>query len=923
MLKHSLYEPEAPYVIYNVENPPYVPNVHVHPSVQHLLPLISGLVANKLTMGMRMNTTRMYLYNECSANFWQNQNFAEVVKFVADVLALLIKDMTSTPFPELLERAVIEGLTLINSRKVFEIPEIRSTVDPVQMNMVNINIDLYRRKVVEIDRYYDSIDPRPKINNEIPKRPVQLINPNEIYQQPYQEPNMNIPRQPDVYNINPRNSPGYNQPPPQQYQQPQHSQHSQHSQQPPSQPQTNQYPPGYIPQPGIQTMGYPAPMQTGTQPGFVPGMQQQYPNQQMLQQMYPNQQMLQQMYHNQQMLQQMYPNQQMLQPDMQQQYPNQQMLQQMYHNQQMMAGGYPNQQMLQPGMTPGLTQMYPTQQQQMFNPNQGYQGPQHLMQPGMQSGFGRTYLAPNAIPNYPQGFIPYPTQANNFNAPQNGQTRTFQPANYNHTPAANTHGLTGNLSGSRFTSPVDQSSFFNPDNQPNRPRPPGTEHANPIYCEQKQDNRFVYAPAPEDNPPIVSAVDMEDFDFNSVETKPVAKQPNPSVFISDAEVPNLVTKKEWRPSSSQPYLKMIDPLSQREEFRRTGDKVVQLVFDLENPVKRDQHTIKMLGDTYKLDGVISNKRMERLEASMNNMLKISGVDVGNCEEKPDEKVTAERYPEIEVKHYIDPERIIDYFLDQAMFEASLRYKEYNLNHKEHKSNVYRCFLAINKPVITDEDYHIYVDSLRQTKSFAELSTRLKAMGTTINDKEEGINGLSVIGFLLNVDRTLTGMVNSFLRHELTLPEINIDSFAGDVNDLPNFLENKYSKKYKDAFVEWERNIMQRLFVYHDNRDNLYDRLLDDKQKDLGIKVTFIPETYSATFISSTYDELNLNFDKKETLLLDGRKQKVLYKAAQSIYYQKEGGARDSVVDYVITSDNVRLRVYRGYLNNEAYLVSKA
>lgn len=919
MLRHSLYEPENPIVLYPPNQAPFIPDIMTHQSVYQYVPMLANLTANKITLKCRENIIRTYHYNECSFNNWQNPDFEEAVKLVADTLAVFLIDYPNTPFEQLVDKAVTETLVLLTSRKAYEFPEIVASINPMLKAAVDRNIPAYHRRRAEIDKLYDSIDPRPKTKAPLPPKPV--VNPNEIYQQPYPEDNnMNMP---NAYNINPRNAPGYNQPPAQPQPGMQHGmhpnagyrqpgvqqpvmQHGMHSNQQYAHPAMMQ---GYNPHPG-----YP-------QPGMQPGM---YPNPQYMGQPgYPNQQM----------------------------YPG--------------MGGYP-QHAMQPAMHPNQQHAHPAMMQG-YNPHTGY--PQPGMYPNQQypqtmpNGFMPGY-DPQAIPMQPhtyfsrgqQGINPHYYRTNNFNAPQNGQTRAFPQANFNHTPAAQTQGLTGNLSGARFNesfqqsmqqpqqpqqsqqhqrfnqsgqnqNPLNQNAYFNPANQPYR-RKPGMAHGAPEFA-----NDFLNAG---------SKFKFED-DMMDIPPPPPRRRETPDLVINthydeeysseddddddDVFVPNsaieTATKKEWRPSDSQPYLKMINPLTEYEVFKKVNGKVLQFVYALENPVKREQHTIKMLGDTYHLDGVISNKRMERLEASVENLLKISGTDVGNSEEKPDEKVTAEKFPEVDVKHYVDPGRIIDFFLDQALFEASLRFNEYNLEHKDNHTNVYRCFLAVNKPILSDDNYEGFIVELRRTKSFKELSTRILSIGKALYEKEKGISALPLINVLTNVNKTLTTMVNDCLRYELSLPEVSIDSFIEDVNDLPEFLEKTYSKKYREAFSEWERNIMQRLFVYHDRTEELTNRLLDEKQVELGIKVTFIPETYSATFISSTYEELGLEFGKKETLLLRKDSQKVLYKVAQSLFYQKDGGARDSVVDYVITADNVKLRIYRGYLGNEAYLVSKA
>lgn len=69
---------------YSENNPPFVPNIQVLPTYSHLVVKASALVANCAIATAQQTTIRYWVFQILSYNNWNNQDFANAVKFAID-----------------------------------------------------------------------------------------------------------------------------------------------------------------------------------------------------------------------------------------------------------------------------------------------------------------------------------------------------------------------------------------------------------------------------------------------------------------------------------------------------------------------------------------------------------------------------------------------------------------------------------------------------------------------------------------------------------------------------------------------------------------------------------------------------------------------------------------------------------------------
>lgn len=143
-----------PVTQYQPGMPPYVPPLQVDPRVQIHLPEITSAAMNELGAKAYSNPTRLFAYNLYSESYWQNPRFAELVKFIADMLILgMNKGHVPSPHQGIYD-AVSQSLTLLTSSLVFEYPDLKSITQPQLVDSAMQNLQVLNNLKQEISSMY-------------------------------------------------------------------------------------------------------------------------------------------------------------------------------------------------------------------------------------------------------------------------------------------------------------------------------------------------------------------------------------------------------------------------------------------------------------------------------------------------------------------------------------------------------------------------------------------------------------------------------------------------------------------------------------------------------------------------------------------------------------------------------------------------
>ena len=393
--------------------------------------------------------------------------------------------------------------------------------------------------------------------------------------------------------------------------------------------------------------------------------------------------------------------------------------------------------------------------------------------------------------------------------------------------------------------------------------------------------------------------------------------------MQQAEVAETLTVKDWKSSESQPYRNFFNPLLETATYERLKDgNVIETITPIqENNVDRDKHRlVATLGNNLRIG---STERIIEIGA---NAVDLSAIRPRELEKANKDQDTE---PDVYVSQFIYPKVLVDAYKDAAIFTGRLQ----QFKHQDNSlgPSVYRCFATVFSPQITVDSYNEILERLEKAKHFADVASILAtsasglqtSLSLDIGSQEEKNKFIDLGIYLSSIDDMMTGLVNSFLKNELSLENVNIDSFTSDVADIPGYLERRFNDRYLQAFLRYEKDIMNSLFSgvkVSSVEDQLYNIVFTEQSENL--KFSFVPEQYSFTYLNVLAKELNLDNVEATATMISESRSPILFDVVQSLFRQCEGMPIFPAHNLLITKDQKIFKLHKGYLSSNSYLISK-
>lgn len=184
MLPVSTEYPIVPISQYDPYQPPFVPQIQVHPLVQHLFPMVCSKVATLASVRAQLNPARMFCYNFLASAYWNNSEFTTITKLAADMLALgCTKGLYRTPEMGM-DQSIDQALTIYVSVLLFKYPELQQICSPDIVQSAGQNASVYNNLQVEIDNLYRMQPQAQSFPQQMPSQQGQHFNVG--YQAPQQ-----------------------------------------------------------------------------------------------------------------------------------------------------------------------------------------------------------------------------------------------------------------------------------------------------------------------------------------------------------------------------------------------------------------------------------------------------------------------------------------------------------------------------------------------------------------------------------------------------------------------------------------------------------------------------------------------------------------------------------------------------------------
>jgi hypothetical protein len=408
-------------------------------------------------------------------------------------------------------------------------------------------------------------------------------------------------------------------------------------------------------------------------------------------------------------------------------------------------------------------------------------------------------------------------------------------------------------------------------------------------------------------------------------TRYMSVDAEPEVALQEASTDTSATaytKADWIPTSSQPYRTLINRASFDVYYQKRQDRIYEVVKPLEKPhMNRNLHAITFLDHSYTLDGVLRNEQITNASRDM------ATISRENLEAAISTDGTE---PEVEnldlINTYIDKNWGVGSFLEDAIFRVKLMCRK----HQQTKGacGVYRSFVTIAKPIVTDENYDNVYEQIFSMRRFTDMARKLRSIGTACTTKKDtdGEDATDLILYCNEIDNWLTSVINQFLVYNLSLGKVTIDSFTSDIDDLRNYLDQNYDGNYSAAYDRFElemlgsRKISPLDKVLMADIKESFD--IKEEEESRGANISFIPINYSLTYVDILASELAIDVSDVESLMIEERQTPMLYELASSLYTQVEAWPYMSVNNLIITRDDRIYRLHKGYLMSGSYLISK-
>lgn len=160
-MQFSAQQLEQPLMQWGPQNPPCIPQVQVEPAVQQFLPMVAGLVAAEITGRAQTNPLRLYMFNQCASNQWQNQWFQNAVSLVMNYMSLMLIFERVTADPgQAASQAVAEVCELLAVFNAFATPALGQNFvtaqEAAQYQGHMARLDMLNQKIQAMDRQRQS-----------------------------------------------------------------------------------------------------------------------------------------------------------------------------------------------------------------------------------------------------------------------------------------------------------------------------------------------------------------------------------------------------------------------------------------------------------------------------------------------------------------------------------------------------------------------------------------------------------------------------------------------------------------------------------------------------------------------------------------------------------------------------------------------
>lgn len=367
-------------------------------------------------------------------------------------------------------------------------------------------------------------------------------------------------------------------------------------------------------------------------------------------------------------------------------------------------------------------------------------------------------------------------------------------------------------------------------------------------------------------------------------------------FIPSTPVEVLASSGEikWKPSAQWPYIPAYVPSSQDLFFTRHPDGSVEPIVKQKEAASMDydRHaTQTSFGPVPKgFDLSNAQKTMSDIEQGIKQL---NGAT---------EQLAANKPVTPEITTFVKKQTILDTCESSVWLTGAI---ERMMAPDGKIPSVYRVYASIADPLISQKDETESINNFGKSSTFIELREKLNAAIPEISAELWGTANLKI-----------TSAINRVLSQNLSIPDLTIDSFVADIEDLINHLGNKFGDVIQSAFLKNQRQLINAMFQdFGAAAEDLANNFLDDRKFADGVqpKITFLASNYSMTFLNCVAHELDIGLAQGVAVAVTKELAPIVNELLVGLF--KDADARgDTFLRHLIrTNDGRILEASRGYI----------
>ncbi len=358
----------------------------------------------------------------------------------------------------------------------------------------------------------------------------------------------------------------------------------------------------------------------------------------------------------------------------------------------------------------------------------------------------------------------------------------------------------------------------------------------------------------------------------------------------------------WVPTQAVPYLPAYDPTKYQLVFQKKDGELrpnlMQLPTDM---LDYNRHDIKTIfGEAPKVLNLADPKVVnEALAAGLKEMNEV----------KPGEGEDAA--PQLSV--LIDQRTPLETSEEAAWTNSSI--SRVSLIASGKRADIFRSYACILKPIITEKDENDFLVNLEAARTYLEVRDIMVEQAKEIS-----------LDLFSTVERKMTAVINNVLKNQLSLVDVTIDSFVGDIEELLNMVRDSYGEMMYDALIKHQRRYIALTFQRWNDETHaaLKELLFGDREyteESPAPHVAYLAQMVSMTHLDCSVHELDIDFSDKTSATVLQKFFPVMYSIIDSIlsYARKEPRIARNLIR---TNDGYILEVFEGDLGGGHYLISR-